>query len=330
MTEPVNSPQLSVVVPVYNANPLLRKCLDSIIHQSMKDLEIILVNDCSPDPLDRKICLEYERVDPRIRYIEHDKNLGGGGARNTGLREANAAYIAFIDSDDWIEPNMFELLFDAVVAGNADFSQCYFYRHVDSQVEVQRLKPYNNGVDKMNSSNSLLWNKVFKKSLFLDHKIFYPNDIASQDVALMSRLLYFVNKAVLVRKPLYHYREDRAGSQTSSFEKLLNDLPQVFAILQGFLVSIGKFESDRVFFEKRVLRSLNHHLGRFLKDPETTIEQKNVLIKTKLRHSVKYLSLDMKMIPDSIQALDVLLKYERQINRIIFWKRLKYQIGRLF
>ncbi|MEQ9565662.1 MAG: glycosyltransferase family 2 protein, partial [Pseudomonadales bacterium] len=125
----MNKPKVSVVVPVYNVSDYVARCLDSLIDQTLNKIEIIVVNDASPDPEDEKICLAYAEKDSRIKYIKHDQNLGLGGARNTGIKHATAKYIGFVDSDDWVETDMFEKLHQAIKKSKADISQCYFMEH---------------------------------------------------------------------------------------------------------------------------------------------------------------------------------------------------------
>ena len=101
--------KLSVIVPVYNVYPYLRQCLDSIINQTYKNLEIIVVNDASPYSEDDEICKEYAEKDNRIIYIKHEENKSQGGARNTGIKAATGKYITFVDSDDFlIKENIYE------------------------------------------------------------------------------------------------------------------------------------------------------------------------------------------------------------------------------
>ena len=103
-----NQPLLSVIIPVYKVEKYLRRCLDSIVNQTYKNLEIILVDDGSPDN-SGKICDEYAQNDKRIKVI-HQKNKGQGAARNTGIIAANGELITFVDSDDWIENNTYEIM----------------------------------------------------------------------------------------------------------------------------------------------------------------------------------------------------------------------------
>lgn len=105
---------ISIIVPVYNVELYIHQCIDSIISQTYRDIEILLIDDGSTDKCGN-ICDEYARIDPRIRVF-HTQNKGLSAARNLGLREAKGDYIGFVDSDDWIEPNMFEVLLQQLIS----------------------------------------------------------------------------------------------------------------------------------------------------------------------------------------------------------------------
>lgn len=113
---------LSVIVPVYKVEPYLHRCVDSIRNQTYKNLQIILVDDGSPDNCG-KICDEYAELDARI-IVVHQENRGLSGARNTGLRYAKGEYVAFVDSDDWIAPTMYETLVRMIERNDLDMARC--------------------------------------------------------------------------------------------------------------------------------------------------------------------------------------------------------------
>lgn len=118
----MNDTKISVIVPVYKVEPYLRKCLDSIVNQTHRDLEIILVDDGSPDNCGA-ICDEYAARDPRVRVL-HTENRGAFAARNTALDMADGDYIGFVDADDWLKPEMYATLLELAEAHCADIAQC--------------------------------------------------------------------------------------------------------------------------------------------------------------------------------------------------------------
>jgi len=138
----MNHPKISIIVPVYNTSSYLNKCLGSIINQTFFDIELIIVNDCSPDPLDHEICIEYEKNDSRITYIKHESNRGLGGARNSGLDVAKGDYIWFVDSDDYIDLNACEFLHNLADAVRVDIIAFSATSHVNGSLNLSKKKYY--------------------------------------------------------------------------------------------------------------------------------------------------------------------------------------------
>ena len=168
---------ISVIVPVYNVEKYLEKCIDSILSQTFKNFEIILVDDGSTDSCGI-ICDEYERLDNRVKVI-HKINGGLSSARNSGLEIASGEYVAFVDSDDWIDKNMYQELYNEAKKNNADIVQCKFIKAKDENVSI-----YNNEFNEVEVIGNLdalcnlynercietvvTWNKLYKRYLFND------------------------------------------------------------------------------------------------------------------------------------------------------------------
>ena len=171
---------ISVVIPVYNVKPYLERCINSVVNQTYKNLEIILVDDGSTDGSD-KICDDYSKKYKNIEVI-HKKNGGLSDARNVGIENAHGQYIQFIDSDDYVNNKMIEILYNNLKNTNSDISVCrpYSFSNVseikDYKIE-ENLVEYE-GIDILkNMYNDYLvtvvaWNKLYKKSIF--NKIRYP------------------------------------------------------------------------------------------------------------------------------------------------------------
>ena len=229
----MSMPKLSVVVPVYNVSKYLPKCLNTLTNQSFKDIEIILVNDASPDPEDDTICTFFSEKDDRIKYITHQENRGLGGARNTGIKAATSEYVGFVDSDDWVELDMFEKLYKAIRKKDADISQCYFMEHKGGLSNVRKLKRFRKKRDILNATNVLFWNKLFRKELFTKNNIFFPEKHSLEDLATMPRLLYHVESMAHVKEPLYHYIVTRLGALTANYNRIFADHSVVFNIIKA-------------------------------------------------------------------------------------------------
>ncbi|MDR0474129.1 MAG: glycosyltransferase [Treponema sp.] len=121
----MNSPKVSIIVPVYNAEKYLRRCVDSILAQTFTDFECILIDDCSPDKCP-EICDEYKKIDDRIKTLHKTENTGPVATRKTGIENATGDFIQFVDSDDWIEPEMTERLYKRALSENLDIVCCDF------------------------------------------------------------------------------------------------------------------------------------------------------------------------------------------------------------
>lgn len=205
------NPLISVIVPVYGVENYLPKCLDSILAQSYSNLEILLVDDGSPDD-SGKICDDYAARDSRIRVI-HKPNGGLSSARNAGLEMATGDYVAFVDSDDYVEPDMYSSMlemaiaqnvplvcagrFDEDIAGNIVPGLCPVRDEVVTGKElVRRIFHWEN-------LDAAAWDKLYRRELF--RGIRYPEGMVSEDMPTTYRLALLAGKAALLSRPLYHY-----------------------------------------------------------------------------------------------------------------------------
>ncbi len=217
-------PLVSVVVPVYNVEPYLRRCLDSIVGQTYRNIEIILVDDGSPDACGR-ICEEYAANDTRIRVI-HQENRGLSGARNSGMDAATGEYLMFIDSDDLIDFTMAEKMVNKAKETDADVVQCRFYFLKDDQ---DTLDSYSDPIpgaydgvilDEKNLqefffaaitdfSMSSVCNKMIRRSLVESFGLRFVNErtIGYEDELFRSYLCATAGKISAVNEPLYYYFE---------------------------------------------------------------------------------------------------------------------------
>ena len=128
---------ISVIVPVYKVEPYLRQCVDSILDQSYEDLEVLLIDDGSPDNCS-EICEEYARLDDRVKTF-HTENRGLSSARNYGLQQAKGEFVGFVDSDDWIEPDMFMNLLQRMEEAGADFCVCGYWEENGASKDIHQF-----------------------------------------------------------------------------------------------------------------------------------------------------------------------------------------------
>lgn len=275
----MDTPLVSIIVPIYKSSEYLTKCVDSLISQTLREIEIILVNDSSSDPLDDRICKAYVSKDRRIKYLIHEKNKGQGGARNTGIINASASFVGFVDSDDWVEVDMFEKLYRAIEYKKSDISQCFFREHLGTKSKIRRLKKFKKQEDFLNATNVLVWNKLFRKALFIENNIFFPEGHSHEDTATLPRLIYFVNSMARVKEPLYHYMVTREGATTANYSRIFSDHSAAFTTLKKFMIDKKVWDSLRVFFEKRMTKSLIHDVDRLIKESKLKDEEKDVILK---------------------------------------------------
>ncbi len=207
---------ISIIVPVYKVEKYIHKCIESILNQTYDKLEIILIDDGSPDSCP-KICDDYALRDNRIKVI-HQKNQGLSSARNKGIELAKGEYIGFVDSDDYIEPSMFQDLYNTIVENNADISICNFYvinnKSKEKTVKNGLKNKQYNKIEALkeilldNEIQSYAWNKLYKRELFENVK--YPVGKKYEDIGTTFYLFEKSNRIQYIGKPEYNYlnRED--------------------------------------------------------------------------------------------------------------------------
>ena len=211
---------ISIIVTVYNIEQHLPICIESIFNQTYKDLEIILVDDGSTDN-SGKLCDKYTKEDTRCIVI-HQSNKGVSEARNTGLNHATGEYISFIDGDDYLHPQMFEILYEALQKGDYDFSMVTFkqvekYKKEDFIASInnnntfivnglnlmRRLYNINDPILKWSEINfQVVWNKLYKKNLISNFKF---KQTGTEDTEFNNQIYLKTNSAILVNDPLYYW-----------------------------------------------------------------------------------------------------------------------------
>lgn len=217
---------ISLIVPVYNVENYVSNCLDSLIRQTYSNIEIICVDDCSSDA-GGKICDEFARRDSRISVIHKRKNEGLSEARNTGLDAAGGEFVAFIDSDDWVDCLYVETLYSEICNNRADIAQCAYIRAASDVVGVEKKrqtkkvlsltgrqaikKLYSNTLIQPSVDYTVVWNKLYRKSI-VDH-IRFPKGAIFEDQFFTYRCFEKAERVCVLDCFLYFYR-DNGGSIT--------------------------------------------------------------------------------------------------------------------
>ena len=232
-------PKISVIIPVYNSKKYLSQCVDSVLNQSFKNFELILIDDESSDGSDLE-CDEYLKKDNRV-VVVHQKNSGVSSARNAGLDIARGKYIAFIDSDDYIANDYLEVLYNALEKTNSDLAVAYHTRFFTDKInDIKNINDTGrllivDSLDKFYKSFNergnidVVWNKLYKKELF--DGLRFPVSRRYEDVYLIHRLLTKCESFCIIDKHLYFYRQ-HASSFICNNNKV--DLLWTYASLINF------------------------------------------------------------------------------------------------
>ena len=215
-------PKVSVIVPIYNVEPFLKQCIDSILAQTLKDIEIILVDDGSTDGSGR-ICDEYADISEKIIVI-HKLHEGLSIARNTGICIASASYIMFVDSDDWVEPSFCELPYYIADRSNIDLV-LFTYNKIKHTKKKEQVKcEIRTGViSEIDAIEYCVcfapyaWLGLYRRSLF--DQIIYPEQKYYEDLGTSHKLVHSANKRYFINEPLYNHRVGRTDSITLTMDR---------------------------------------------------------------------------------------------------------------
>lgn len=245
-------PKVSVIVPIYNAEKYLHICIQSILEQTLKDIEVILVNDGSTDN-SSKIAEQFSRNDDRIVFI-NISNQGASNARNIGIKEARGEYIGFVDSDDWIESTMFEELYISGSLHNCDIVICdhefkYSKNGVKRGYEVSQntLLDRNKIEDEILSGiitgnfNTTCWDKIYKRELLIDNKIYFKQLPKFEDLIFLMNVFSYAKRTFYIPRKLYNYRVVE-GSLSNKYYN--NYLDLILNVHQEKLKYIKKWKID--------------------------------------------------------------------------------------
>lgn len=237
---------ISVIVPVYNVEKYLSQCINSILNQTVKNLEIILVDDGSLDN-SGKICDEFSKKDNRIIVI-HKENNGLSSARNAGLEIATGSYIGFVDSDDWLDETMYETLLRLIKDTSSDISCCKFFKTANSEEKISpidneviesfnNIEGLNNFYTDLYTQTVVAWNKLYARKLF--DNVIYPTGKIHEDEGTTYKLFYKANKITYTNIPLYYYRITPNSITTSKFNKKRLDILDVYDEKIKFIKTIN-------------------------------------------------------------------------------------------
>ena len=241
---------ISIIIPVYKVEKYLEKCIESVLKQTYTNLQVILVDDGSPDNCG-KICDEYAKKDSRIEVI-HKVNGGLSDARNVGIAKAKGKYIGFVDSDDYIKEDMYEILINLIKEYDADVSICNLYDVIEGKEYIRNkengIKEYNR-IDILKevlldkNIQSYAWNKLYKKELF--NEIKYPIGKKYEDIGTTFYIFEKCNKVVVTSEPEYYYLKRADSLVNNVTESTVLDYTEI--IIQRYLYTQKNIEELRKY-----------------------------------------------------------------------------------
>lgn len=274
---------ISIVIPVYKVEKYLGKCIESVLKQTYTNLQIILVDDGSPDNCG-KICDEYAKRDLRIEVI-HKVNGGLSEARNVGISKAKGRYIGFVDSDDYIKENMYEILLNLIKEHNADASICNLYDVIEGK---EYIRNKDNGIQEYSrldilkevlldkNIQSYAWNKLYKKELFDEVK--YPIGKKYEDIGTTFYIFEKCNKIVVTSEPEYYYLKRSDSLVNNVTESTVFDYIEL--ILQRYLYindNIKELKQYNDYYLVRTLLTANNDIKELKQIEEKTKQKYNEL-----------------------------------------------------
>lgn len=307
--------KISIIIPVFNVEKYIYKCITTVCNQKNTDIEILIINDGT---LDNSIEIVKQIDDNRIRIINQE-NGGLSSARNTGIKNAKGQYIAFVDSDDWVDVNIYKKLYNIAIDNDCDIVQCDFYKAY-SEFENFNLNTEKR-IDILNSNQALqnlynekyiqtivVWNKIYKKELF--NNIEFPKGKLHEDEFTTYKLLYKAKKIGITNESLYYYRQTPNSIMNKKFNikrlDILEALEERIEFMNKinnydlYLKSLQKYEFllRKMFFLCKTEIKNNKSLLKEIKQKQITIFKgylfnKNISIKNKIGFIIFLLNNDL-------------------------------------
>lgn len=260
--------EFSIIVPVYNVEKEIRKCLDSIKNQTYGDFEVLCVDDCGKDS-SMDIVREYTQKDNRFKILTHEHNRGVSAARNTGLDNASGKYTMFVDSDDWLETNALEIIKDNFDKSKSEVIVFNIYNcYPDGKKEIndttnfkktQALLTENN----LNTFIGVVWNRAYKTSLINDNHIRFPEGMIIEDSDFTFKISMHLKSVFIIEDVLYNYLRNREGSYTTedAVNNRIKDEITVISNCWKYAKSLGRERYYRKYFLKLIGTTTKKILG---------------------------------------------------------------------
>lgn len=293
-------PELSIIIPIYNVEDQLSDCLDSLINQSVKDIEIIAVNDASTDG-SRKLLQKYAKQYNNINIIDMEQNSGSGPSRNRGIKAAAGKYIGFVDGDDWIDLDFYATLLHAIKEENCDIaiagildeynnilSSTFRYAYndnttIDGKTGLKLLtKSCNLGV----FITPIMNNKIYRSDFLKEHCIYCSDNKSWQDDYFSFFAMLYADKICMVSGTQYHYRQRLSSithNSSSAIEKIDNCI-DVLIKIRTELCAQGLYEPNEKEYDSFVERCISSLLTMLRNGDQTTLNDNLIYLFDKITH----------------------------------------------
>lgn len=240
--------KISVIIPFYNAEKYLAKCLESVVSQTLKEIEIILIDDCSLDN-SGNIANEFAQKDERIEPIANSKNQGQGFSRNMGVKISKGEYIAFVDSDDWLELQMFENLYKKAKETDSDIIKGQFYQIFDEKnekyaykylVEFDKVYKYSdNPLNLLGNIVSTVWGGIYKKEFLQEKGLKFNSTRQAEDTLFHWQSFIEAKKIIFDENYYYNYNKGNENSDTRKIKKYYSFVLENLESIKAFIFEKG-------------------------------------------------------------------------------------------
>ena len=244
--------KINIIVPLYNAEKHLKQTLESLVNQTIDSFELIIVNDGSSDS-SQQIIDEYKSKYPNLIRSFVKENGGIADARNYGLSRVNSEYFGFVDSDDIVEPKMFELLYKSAIENQSDVVFSNFYWTYPDYEKESKDGPFSNNKDILISMFATLWNKIYRTDFIQEIDIHFPTGYRYEDASFLYKLSPYIKKWSFVDEAFVHYRQT-VGSITHNHNDRVKDMIHVFDDLLEFYKNRSLYDEYKLELEYLFIR----------------------------------------------------------------------------
>ena len=234
-------PNVSVIVPFYNVEEYIEKCLETLVSQTLEDIEIILVNDGSKDKSIEIVNKFLKMYPEKLVYLEKE-NGGLSDARNYAINYAKGEYIAFLDSDDYVEKDMYEKMYELAKKENSDMVECNFYWEYPNKIKEDIGITYNGKNEMLEKIRVVAWNKLIKREILISSKVQFPKGYRYEDVEFTYKLIPYIETVSFLKKPCVHYIQRQGSISNSQNERT----KEIFDVLEHVI----EYYKEKGIYEK--------------------------------------------------------------------------------